>query len=1047
MAVRIQIRRDTSANWTSNNPVLYPGEIGVETDTKKFKIGPVPTAPAVATAWNSITAYANVVPSDLSNTLGDYILAADLGVADGPAKLNVDGNLLIPEDSIIFEGATANDFETTLTVADPTEDRTITLPNVTGTVITTGDTGSVTNTMLAGSIANEKLTNSAITINGTSTSLGGTRTLYTDDVTEDGSPTNLWFTDERAQDAVAAALAAGTHTNITVTYTDETNAISLVGATTYSDENAQDAIGNSLGTGLSYNDTTGAISVDTTTIQARVADVSDTEIGYLNGVTSAIQTQIDAKLASATASSTYAPINNPTFTGTVTLPGNPGSANEAATKSYVDNISAGLNFHAAVHAATAADLTATYDNSAKTLSASGAFPQIDSHTINETERILVKSQTNAVQNGIYTLTDDGDPSGTWVLTRASDADNTPGGEVSYGDFTFVQNGTLNGGQGFIMTTTGTITLGTSNIVYTQFNTGQAVIAGNGLSEATPGTLSINTAITADISTAQTFTNKTLTSPTLTFPYIESGINFGISGGGAGTNGQVIQSDGTNSRWASLTTTSSTTAITSNSAVTIDTVALLDFVSIEYQLTIKQGTSIRSSKVLVQTDGTSVDYSEYGIVSTGTAITGVAVAASVSSTNMILQVTISNATTTVARAFVVKNTIIGVAPAAPTIGTATGGAALATVTFTPQDNGGSAITSYTVTSSPGSITASGSSSPIIVTSLTPGTAYTFSVTATNKYGTSAASSATNSVTPTEPPTQAGYTGSGRDGVYIAGLDRMRFDNETSSTVASGLTQTFTQYHGVSNSGVAGYFAYDTSPSVAIDKWLYDGDTRSTLSSGFSRSRSGGTAYSNSGTAGYILGGRTKLPTNIASSSSVSKMTYSNETGSELGNKLTYETGSQQYVAGFSNNAVAGYQLGGRNYNTNTNQNSIQKMTFSNESNSAIAATLSTTTFSNSAFSNSGTAGYINLGPYSSTVDKLQFSNDTKSSLAETFMTSSNTASNAKVGSAGYWTGLYISSNASRHANKINFSNDTISTVNNVLSVARSNLGSYSNSGIL
>jgi hypothetical protein len=125
---------------------------------------------------------------------------------------------------------------------------------------------------------------------------------------------------ELAQDAVATALAAGTHTNITVGYNDETNAISLTGAVTYTDENAQDAIGNAVGTGLSYNDSTGAISVDTSTIQARVANVTDTEIGYLDGVTSAIQTQIDNKLASSTASSTYAPLASPTFTGTVTIP-------------------------------------------------------------------------------------------------------------------------------------------------------------------------------------------------------------------------------------------------------------------------------------------------------------------------------------------------------------------------------------------------------------------------------------------------------------------------------------------------------------------------------------------------------------------------------------------------------------------------------------------------------------------------------------------------------------------------------------------------------
>ena len=95
------------------------------------------------------------------------------------------GGLTLSDASIVFEGATANDFETTLTVTDPTADRTITLPNVTGTVVTTGDTGSVTNDMLAGSIAtskitgtfgNSRLTNSSITVGSTVVSLGDTIT-------------------------------------------------------------------------------------------------------------------------------------------------------------------------------------------------------------------------------------------------------------------------------------------------------------------------------------------------------------------------------------------------------------------------------------------------------------------------------------------------------------------------------------------------------------------------------------------------------------------------------------------------------------------------------------------------------------------------------------------------------------------------------------------------------------------------------------------------------------------------------------------------------
>lgn len=91
------------------------------------------------------------------------------------------------------------------------------------------------------------------------------------------------------------------------------------------------------------------------------------------------------------------------------------------------------------------------------------------------------------------------------------------------------------------------------------------------------------------------------------------------------------------------------------------------------------------------------------------------------------------------------------PNAPTIGTATGGNASASVTFTaPSDIGGGAITGYIVISSPGSITGTGTSSPVTVSGLSNGTAYTFTVVATNAYGTGPASAASNSVTPNLTP---------------------------------------------------------------------------------------------------------------------------------------------------------------------------------------------------------------------------------------------------------------------------------------------------------
>ena len=94
-------------------------------------------------------------------------------------------------------------------------------------------------------------------------------------------------------------------------------------------------------------------------------------------------------------------------------------------------------------------------------------------------------------------------------------------------------------------------------------------------------------------------------------------------------------------------------ISANTATTVDTVALSSFTTIEYVVSIKQGSKIRSSKVLVHTDGTSVDSTEYGIMEMGGGITGIIVTASVSGTDSILQVTITDAATTNATVKLIK----------------------------------------------------------------------------------------------------------------------------------------------------------------------------------------------------------------------------------------------------------------------------------------------------------------------------------------------------------------------------------------------------------
>jgi len=502
MAVRIQLRRDTAANWSLNNPSLRPGEVGIESDTLKFKIGPINPANGVATPWNSITAYANVVPTDLNSTLDGYLEIGDLSVT--VAELT-DGDLYIPGTNIIFEG-TANSHELTLTAPDVTSDKTITLPDATTTLVGTDTTDTLTNKTLTSPVV------SGLTLSDASIVFEG--------AVADSYETTLTVGEPTADRTLTLPDATGTiaHTNITITYDDDNNKFSFTGAQTYSDENAQDAVGNAVGNGLDYDDNTGAISVDP-------SEFALSAVG--------------------------APTGNVDFaTYKITNLGAPTSANDAATKSYVDNTTAGLNFHAAVHAATTANLSATYDNGTSgvgaTLTGSGTFPQIDGHTVQEQERVLVKNQSTASQNGIYVLTDDGDPSGSWVLTRATDADNSPSGEVAYGDFTFVQNGGQ-GGYGFIVNTTGTITIGTTGIDYVQFNAGQVVVAGNGLTETTPGTLAINTAVTVDLNTAQTLTNKTITG---TFSGNITGNVTGDVSGNAGTvtNGVVTTGSYADPAW-------------------------------------------------------------------------------------------------------------------------------------------------------------------------------------------------------------------------------------------------------------------------------------------------------------------------------------------------------------------------------------------------------------------------------------------------------------------------------------------------------------------
>ena len=176
----------------------------------------------------------------------------------------------------------------------------------------------------------------------------------------------------------------------------------------------------------------------------------------------------------------------PNGTGSVTVPSGYEAragfgSDSLVNKTYVDSVANGLDVKASVKVATTANLAATYNNGAGTLTASsnGAIA-VDGVTLSVNDRVLVKDQTTQTQNGFYKVTTTGSGGAAFVLTRTPDADEAS--EVTGGAFTFVEEGTANADNGYVATHNGTPTLGTTNITFDQFSGAGQIAAGNGLTK-------------------------------------------------------------------------------------------------------------------------------------------------------------------------------------------------------------------------------------------------------------------------------------------------------------------------------------------------------------------------------------------------------------------------------------------------------------------------------------------------------------------------------------------------------------------------------------
>jgi len=406
---------------------------GTETLTNKTLTSPVLNTAISGTAFkdeddmSSDSATAVASQQSIKAYVDAQLTAQDLDLTDGTSTIAID---LDSETLGVLGGtgidSTASGNNVTLAIDS-------TVATLTGTQTLTNKTISGASNTLS-NIGNSSLTNSTVSYGGVSLALGAS---------------------------------------------DATPAFDLQDATSYPASALTGTISNAQLAG----------TIDATKIHD--GTISNTEFGYLNGVTSAIQTQIDSKLTAsnnlsdittastartnlglgdmATQSASSVAITG----GSVTGMGSPSAGSDVATKTYVDNLVAGLKTRIITRVATTAnvDLTADLQNG----------DTIDGITLVTGDKVLVKNQSSASANGIYDVVASG------TATRNTDYDTIA--ELA-GQIVVVQEGTTNGDTIYLCTTDTDATLGSSDITFTIIepaNTGtvtSVAVADSGSSEFT-----------------------------------------------------------------------------------------------------------------------------------------------------------------------------------------------------------------------------------------------------------------------------------------------------------------------------------------------------------------------------------------------------------------------------------------------------------------------------------------------------------------------------------------------------------------------------------
>ena len=313
--------------------------------------------------------------------------------------------------------------------------------------------GSVENAMLAGSIANGKLANSTISIDADS---GTTNAVDLGDTLQvtggEGIDTSVSGDTLTIAGEDASTSNKGVASFASADFSVSSGAVSIKSGGVSNSQLANSSVtigSDAVALGSSRTDINGLTSLDVDNITVDGNTISTTNT---NGNL----------------------ILDPNGTGVINVSsaritslGTPTQTTDAATKAYVDSQLQGLDVKNSVRVATTAN---------GTLSSAFANGQtVDGVTLATGDRILLKNQSTGSQNGIYTVNASGAP------TRATDFDADS--EVTGGTFFFVEEGTTNGDNGFVMTNDGTVTVGSTALVFTQFSGAGQVIAGAALTKS------------------------------------------------------------------------------------------------------------------------------------------------------------------------------------------------------------------------------------------------------------------------------------------------------------------------------------------------------------------------------------------------------------------------------------------------------------------------------------------------------------------------------------------------------------------------------------